>query len=63
MYALKQHFKKRDGESCRYCSSPVDDAEHTIFVCARWGATREAVSRVVGAELTPDTTVPSHDPV
>ena len=30
---------------------------HTLFVCARWGARREAVGRSVGAQLTPDTMV------
>ena len=51
-------FKKRDDESCRYCSSPVDDAEHTLFVCAKWGAARETVGRAVGVEFTPATLVP-----
>ena len=35
----------------------MENAEHTLFVCARWGAEREAVSRAVGAQLTPDTMV------
>ena len=34
--------------------SLVDNAEHTLFFCARWGAEREALSQAVGAELTPD---------
>ena len=33
----------------------MENAEHTHFVCARWGAEREAVGRAVGAQLTPDT--------
>ena len=41
--------------SCRYCGSLVENAEHTLFVCARWGAKREAVGRAVGVQLTPDT--------
>ena len=41
----------------RYCGSFVDNAEHTLFVCARWGVRREAVGRTVGAHLTPDTMV------
>ena len=49
-----KRFKKRDDESCRYCGSLVENAEHTLFVCARWGAEREAVGRAVGAHLTPD---------
>ena len=36
----------------------MDDAEHTLLVCARWGVAREAVGRMVGAELTPGTKVP-----
>ena len=55
--AYLKHFKKRDDESCRYCGSLVENAEHTLFVCARWGAEREAVARAVGAQLTPDTVV------
>ena len=35
----------------------MDNAEHTLFVCARWGAEREAVGRAVGAQLTPDTMI------
>ena len=35
----------------------MEIAEHTLFVCARWGVAREAVGRAVGAELTPDTMV------
>ena len=36
----------------------MDDAEHTLFVCARWGVAREAAGRVMGAQLTPDTMIP-----
>ena len=35
----------------------MDNAEHTLFVCASWGAEREAAGRAVGAQLTPDTMV------
>ena len=35
----------------------MDNAEHTLFVCARWDIAREAVGRAVGAKLTPDTMV------
>ena len=35
----------------------MENTEHTLFVCARWGAERETVGRVVGAQLTPDTIV------
>ena len=35
----------------------MENAEHTLFVCARWGAEREAFGRAVGAQLTPDTMV------
>ena len=55
--AYLKRFKKRDDESCRYCGPLVENAEHTLFVCARWGAEREAVGRAVGAQLTPDTMV------
>ena len=35
----------------------MENAEHTLFVCARWGAEREAVGRAVGAQLTLNTMV------
>ena len=35
----------------------MENAEHSLFVCARWGPEREAVGRAVGAQLTPDTVV------
>ena len=55
--ACLKSFKKRDDESCRYCGSLVENVEHTLFVCAKWGAEREAVGQAVGAQLTPDTMV------
>ena len=48
-----KRFQKRDDESCSYCYN----AEHTLFVCARWGMAREAVGRAVSAQLTHDTMV------
>ena len=53
--AYLKRFKKRDDESCSYCGSLVDNADNTLFFCARWGVAREAVGREVGAQLTPDT--------
>ena len=35
----------------------MDNAEHALFVCAKWGAAREALGQAVAAELTPDTMV------
>ena len=35
----------------------MDNAEHTLFFCARWGVAREAVGREVGAQLIPETMV------
>ena len=55
--AYLKRFKKKYDELCRYCGSLVENAEHTLFVCARWGAEREAVGRAVDAQLTPDTMV------
>ena len=49
-----KRFKKRYDESCRFCGSLVENAKHTLFGCARWGLAREAISRVVSAQLTPD---------
>ena len=42
---------------CCYSVFPVDNAEHALFVCAKWGVAREALGQAVGAELTPDTMV------
>ena len=53
-----RRFKKRDEETCCYCDFPVDNAEHALFVCAKWGAAREALGQAVGSGLTPDTMVP-----
>ena len=36
---------------------PVDNAEHALFDCAKWGVAREALGQAVGAELTPDSMV------
>ena len=35
----------------------MNNAQHTLFVCARWGVTREAVGWAVATQLTPDTMV------
>ena len=35
----------------------MDNAEHTLFICARWGLATEEVSRAVGIQLTSDTIV------
>ena len=51
--AYLKRFKKRHDESCSYCGSLVDNAEHTLLFYARWGVAREAVGREVGAQLTP----------
>ena len=33
--AYLRRFKKKD-EMCGYCDFPVDNAEHSLFVCAKW---------------------------
>ena len=50
-------FKKRDEETICYCDSPVDNAEHALFIYVKWGVARETVGQAVGADLTPDTMV------
>ena len=55
--AYLKRFKKRDDVSCRICGSLMDNAEHALCVCVRWGVVRAAVSQAVGAQRTPDTTV------
>ena len=42
---------------CCYCDFSVGNAEHALFVCAKWGMAREALGQAVRAELTPDTMV------
>ena len=56
--AYLRRSQKRDEEMCCHCDSPMDNAEHPLFVCAKWGAARDALGQEVGAELTPDTMVP-----
>ena len=46
--AYLKRFKKRDDEPCSYCGSLVDNAEHTLFFCARSVVAREAVGRSMG---------------
>ena len=36
----------------------MDNAEHALFVCAKWGVARDVLVQAVGSGLTPDTTVP-----
>ena len=43
---------------CCYSDFPVDTAEHALFICAKWGVTREALGQAVGAKVTPDMMVP-----
>ena len=31
----------------------MDNVEHALLVCAKWGVARETVGQAVGAELTP----------
>ena len=52
--AYLRNFKKRDEEMCCYCDFTLDNAEHALFVCAKWGVAREALRQVIGAALTPD---------
>ena len=55
--AYLKHFKRRDEKTCCYCDFPVDNAEHALFVCAKWVVARETADQAVGAELTSDTMV------
>ena len=55
--AYLRQVKRRNEEMCCYCDFPVDNAEHALFVCAKWGVAKEALGQAVGAELTPDTMV------
>ena len=45
--AYPRRFKKRDEEMCRYCVTSVDNAEHALFICAKWGRVIESESRQV----------------
>ena len=55
--AYLKRFKKRYEETCCYCGSPVDNAEHALFVCAKWSVAREDIGQAMGTELAPDTMV------
>ena len=55
--AYLRRFKKRDEETYCYHDFPVDNAEHVLFVCSKWGVAREIVGQTVGAELTSETMV------
>ena len=55
--AYLRRFKKRLEEICCYCDFSVDNAEHALFVCAKWGVARKTLRQAVVAELTPDTMV------
>ena len=35
----------------------MDNAEHAVFVCAKWGVAWEAVGQAVGTVRTPETMV------
>ena len=35
----------------------MENAEHKLFVCARWGVVKEAVGQAVGAQFNPDAMV------
>ena len=56
--AYLTRFKIGNEEACDYWGSSLDDAEHTLFARGEWSVAREAASRSVGAELTPDMMVP-----
>ena len=35
----------------------MDNAKHSLFVCAKWGVARETVGRSMDSKLAPDTMV------
>ena len=35
----------------------MDNAEHALFVCVKWGVVREVLGQAVGSMITPDTMV------
>ena len=54
----RKHFQamaERDDESCRYCSSPVDDVDYTHSICAK----RVVASKLVTIVLQPTLPVAS----
>jgi len=48
-------FKKRDDSVCMYCQHPVDDAEHTVFLCDRWWRQRRELEVMLDGMFTPET--------
>ena len=55
--AYLRRFKKRVEATCCYCDSLVDNAQHALFISAKWSVAKESIDQVVGAELTPETMV------
>lgn len=39
---------------CAHCGVPVDDAEHTLFVCPTWCEQRTGIEAVLGRQLRTD---------
>ncbi|XP_056629883.1 uncharacterized protein LOC130452338 [Diorhabda sublineata] len=48
---------KAENDICLYCSSEIDNAEHTIFRCPAWADIRNLSEITVRAELRPENIV------
>ena len=48
-----RRFKKRDEEMFCYCDSPVDNAKHAFFICAKWGVARSCTTSVKDFDIFP----------
>ncbi|XP_015378372.1 PREDICTED: uncharacterized protein LOC107172594 [Diuraphis noxia] len=44
-------YKIRASSECVDCQAPVDDAEHTIFMCDRWWRERRSLEVNVGSDI------------
>lgn len=49
--AFVHKIGKKASPTCRFCDM-IDNAEHTLFVCPRWGQQRERTNNLVGRRLT-----------
>lgn len=51
-----KRFGKINSDICMFCSE-VDNAEHTLFLCSRWGTQRAEMEAQIGADLNVDNLV------
>lgn len=54
VFRIYLHRMCRAADSaCLYCPCPVDDVEHTVFLCEHWGCFRAKLAAVLGRPAKP----------